>query len=180
MKEKGFILLIVMIFLVVMSMLGIVLFKGFISDENIAANMREKQRAIEAAQTGLDASQYWLGQSGNAYSGVWNTGVTCSATTQTGTTPTICSNALATPATLPWPSANTFQPPTMNVSTSGGSNTYAGNVQYYVQYVGSTSVNPPTAIYQVTSTAQGGNINAEAVLQGTYQVTASSRDISGG
>lgn len=180
MKQKGFILFVVMIFLIVMSMLGISMFGGFIKDQKISGNMREKQRAIEAAQTALDSVQFWMLQPGNVYSGNWNTGVSCSSTTQTGSTPVVCSNLLANPAALPWASSNTYQPPNMNVAAGGGVNTYSSNVNFYLQYMGTSTNNPPTALYQVTSTAQGGNATAAAVVQSIFQVITTARDIGGG
>lgn len=173
-------LFVVMIFLIVMSMLGISMFGGFIKDQKISGNMREKQRAIEAAQSGLDSVQAWLQLPDKVYEGSWSVGVVCDSSTQYGTTPIVCSNALPSPATLPWSSSQTFQPPNMTVVASGGANSYASNVGYYVQYLGQTPKNPPAALYKVTATAQGGNATAAAVVETIFEVTVTARDIGGG
>ncbi|RFO98894.1 hypothetical protein DIC66_03215 [Rhodoferax lacus] len=182
MKQKGFVLFAVMIFLIIMSMLGISMFGGFIKDQKISGNLNEKQRAIEASQAGLDAVQFWMLQPGNIFSGVWNTGINCTSTTQTGASAVVCSNALASPATLPWSSSNTFQPPNMTVIAGGGANSYASQVNYHIQFMGPTPISPtaPKAYYKVTSTAQGGNATAAAVVETIFEVTVSARDISGG
>jgi type IV pilus assembly protein PilX len=177
MKQKGFILIVSLIFMAIMSMLAIYMFSGFTMDETLSGNHREKSRSLDAAQTALDYADNWLGQSGNTYTGNWITGTTC---TTTSSTPVICSNALTNPTTLPWTSYTGFTPSGMVVNAAGGIGTYAANPNLYIQYLGTTNANPPTAMYQVTATAQGGNTSAAAVVQAVYQVTAASIDLSGG
>lgn len=178
-EQKGFVLFAVMIFLIVMSLLGITMFGGFIKDQKMSGNLREKQRAIEAAQAGLDSVQNWMVQPSNLYVGSWADGVTCSTVGQATDTPVVCNNALANPATLPWGSYQVFQPNAMTVTAAGGANSYASNVGYYIQYLGDTPKNPPSALYKVTSTALGGNATAAAVLETVFEVTVTSRDIGG-
>ena len=177
MKQKGFILFFALVFLVILSLLGISMFGGFITNQKLVGNFREKSRAVDAAQTALDTAQYWMSQPANTYSGNWVTGSPC---TTVSSTPVICSNTLANPTTLPWAVYSAFTPSGMTVNASGGANSYAAGVNYYIQFMGTTSANPPTAVYQVTSTAQGGNAQAVAVLQAVYQVQALARDIGGG
>jgi type IV pilus assembly protein PilX len=170
-QQKGFVLFIVMIFLIVMSLLGVSMYSGFIKDQKMAGNMREKQRAIEAAQANLDMVEKWLQNTDNVYEGGWKIALSCNSTNQAAVTPVICSNPLDTPATLPWPSGQgqAFTPPssTMAVTASGGANSYASNPQYYVQEMDHTD---NTAWYKVTSTAQGGNATAATVIETIYEV----------
>ena len=70
-------------------------------------------------------------------------------------------------------------PTGMTVSTTGGVNTYAGNPSYHMQYIGTSSNNPPKAIYKVTATGTGGNTDAVAVVEAVYEIQAKSLDISG-
>jgi type IV pilus assembly protein PilX len=177
MKQKGFILIVSLIFLVLMTILGISMFGGFTQDEMMSGNHREKVRSIEAAQTALNSSEYWMIQPGNTYDGDWIGPYNTNCTT-TSATPVVCPNALATPTTLPWAVGTPYTPAGM--STAGGPNTYAAAPNYYIQFLGTTGTNPPTAMYQVTAAAQGGNATATAVVQAVYQVTAASRDIGGG
>jgi type IV pilus assembly protein PilX len=177
MRQRGFILFVTLVMLVIMSLLGISMFGGFTQDEMMSGNFREKHRAIDAAQTALNSAQYWISQSGNTYTGNWVTGTHCAAVSSA---PVVCSNALANAASPPWTTYTPFTPTGMTVNASGAANTYATNVSYYIQYLGTTSVNPPTALYQVTATASGGNATAVTVVQAVYQVQASSRDIGGG
>jgi type IV pilus assembly protein PilX len=175
-KETGFVMIVSLIFLVIMTMIGIFLLNGSTQDQKMAGNYREKNRALDAAQSALNYSELWLGQPGNTYLGNWVTGTAC---TTTSSTPVICNNALTTPASLPWSSYTTFTPAGMFVAASG-LNKYSGNTNLYIQFLGTTSANPPTALYMATSTAKGGNDSAEAVVQTVYQVQATSIDIGGG
>lgn len=179
-EQKGFVLFVVMIFLIVMSLLGISMFKGFINDQKNSGNVREKQRAIEAAQASLDSIEYWMQQEDNVYQGGFATGIVCDTNTQVGVKPIICSNALINPATpSSWGSFQTFTPSTamLPVNASGGQNNYASNPNYYIQYLGTSSQN--IAMYKVTSTAQGGNATAATVLETIFEVKFTSRDIGG-
>lgn len=176
MKQNGFILIVSLIFLVIMTMLGIAMFSGFTMDEMMSGNHREKNRSRDAAQSALIYAGFWLVQPGNSYApGQSNIGVTCSGPY---TAPLVCSNALASPSTLPWGTAVSYTPSGMTVNAAGGQGTYAASPNFYIQYLGNT--NSTSAMYLVTSTAQGGNANAAAVLQAVYQVTATATDISGG
>lgn len=185
MKQKGFVLYTALAMLVIMSFLAIYMYRSFIQDQKISGNLREKERAVDAATTAMDYIEYWLSQPGNSYTGTWVTGIACSSANQSGTTPVICSNALANPTTLPWSSYNTFTPKGMTVVAAGGQpNSYAANTNIYIQYLGALDSGPSspaeTATYQVTVTAQGGNATAATVVQSVLQVQATSVDVSGG
>lgn len=174
MKQKGFILVVSLIFMAVMSILAIYMFSGFTMDAVLSGNSREKTRSLDAAQSALDNAALWLGTGVNTYNGAtWVTGTTCGGTSAM---PVVCSNPLTTPTTLPWASYTSFTPTPMigNVAAGGGVNTYAANTQYYIQFLGPTNVNPPTAMYQVTATAQGGNATAATVVQAVYAVQVGS------
>lgn len=179
MKQQGFVLFTVLVFLVILSLLGVSMFNGFIQDQKVAGNLREKTRALDAAQTAIDYVENWMTTPANVYRGDWINGVPCNSSNQTGATLVICSNALDAPTTLPWPSANAFTPNQMTLSSSGGSNTYASNPSVYVQYLGTTGGASGVALYQVTASAQGGNATAASVVRSVFQIQATSLDISG-
>lgn len=181
-RQQGFVLIVCLILLLVMTMLGIFMFNGLTQDQRMGANFREKSRAVEAAQTGLNSVGYWLGQGNNAYLGPnnWVSGVTCPANGPTpATTPVVCDAPLATPATLPWTSYTSYVPPGMSVAASG-QNTYSSNTSVHTYFMGATSTNPPSALYQVTVAAKGGNDATTAVLRAVYKVQATSIDLGGG
>lgn len=173
MKQKGFILVVSLIFMAVMSILAIYMFSGFTTDAVLSANSREKSRSQDAAQSALDNAALWMGTGVNTYNGVsWVTGNACAGASAA---PVICSNPLTTPATLPWPAYTSFTPTGMTVNAAGGAaNIYAANTQYYIQYLGPAPGGLQAALYQVTATAQGGNATATSVVQAVYQIQPNS------
>lgn len=182
-QQKGFILVVSLIFMAVMSILAIYMFSGFTTDAVLSANSREKSRSLDAAQSALDYALLWLGTGGNTYNGT-STGGAC---TGTGTTPCIFTPAAAlssnTAANDPstWTVYTTFTPTGMNVVSGGGSaNTYNTPPSYYIQYVGTgIGANAGAALYQVTASAQGGNLAATSVAQAIYAVKPQSRNAGG-
>lgn len=79
--QKGAVLISVMIYMLVLSMLGISSMRGTAMEERMASNEWEQSRAFQAAESALiDASQWFLFQpdliesSADGTSGVWQTG----------------------------------------------------------------------------------------------------------
>lgn len=177
-RQNGFVLVVCLIFLLVFMMMGIFMFGSFTKDQVMAGNYREKSRAEDVAQAALNFSESWLSQPGNAFIGggaTWATGATCNNLNTSALT--ICSNALSSPTSLPWSSQVSFSP-TELVVASGKANAYASGTNLYLQYLGQTSTNPPTALYKATAEATGGNANAVTVIQEILEVRATSKDIS--
>lgn len=179
MRQNGFTLIVSLIFLVLMTMLGLAMFSGFNLNETMAGNLREKSRAFDAAQTALNFAEYWISQPGNALTGAGTPiqGTACSTSSMTST-PTVCNNALANSTTVPWAAGVNYTPSGMTVNAGGGSGTYSANPTYYIQYLG-----PPLSggggLFQVTTAGQGGNANSVAVLQSVYQVTCQICNLGG-
>ena len=181
MKQKGFILVVSLIFMAMMSLLAIYMFSGFTTDAVLSANSREKSRSLDATQSALDYALLWLGTSGNTNNGT-STGGAC---TGTGTTPCIFTQTalpITTVANDPstWTVYTTFTPTGMSVVSGGGSaNTYNTKPSYYMQYVGAgIGANAGAALYQVTASAQGGNLTATSVAQAVYAVKPLSTNLA--
>ena len=179
-KQNGFVLFVTLVLLLIMTMLALYMFRGFIIDEKLSGNHREKSRSLDAAQAALNDAQAWMSQQGNTYTGNWVTGTSCAGVLAI---PTVCSAAI-NPADLVTPIASTPRynysalPTTiLNPSTTGGAGNYFSVPSYYIQYLGTTGTNPPSAMYQVTTASKGGNDTATTVLQAVYKVTAKTIDI---
>ena len=168
MKQNGFILIVSLIFLVIMSMLGIAMFGGVSMDETMSGNEREKSRALDVAQATLNYADNWLQTNPNVSLGnTLNPGVTCTATTSSA----ICNNPLTSPTDpTTWISSSSGILPASSVSATGGQYTYASQPKYYVQFLAYAPGTTSTAYYQVTATATGGNNTATTVVQAVYQV----------
>ena len=181
MKQKGFVLIVSLIFMAIMAMLAIYMFSGFITDEAMSGNVREKSRAMDAAQMVVVSAENQLAQPGFAYSGsdfVTGSSVPCAGVSASAV---ICSNPLANPTTLPWAAYTPFAASgvTVNINAAGGQNTYAAQPNYYIQYLGVTRTNPANGIYQITTSAQGGNATAVAVTQAVEQLIPQVSDVGG-
>lgn len=164
MKQKGFTLIVSLIFLVLMTLIGLTMFKSFTTDQMIAGNLREKSRAFYAAESALNYAKFWLTQPGNA-----TTGTTCSGMSNA---PLVCNTALTSPTTLPWTTGINYTPPWMQVNAAGGTGTYAAQPTYYIQYIPAPTSTSMASYYLITAAAQGGNANSVAVLQVVYKISS--------
>ncbi len=172
-SARGTALVVALLMMLLVALLGISMMRSIGVEARMIGNTGEKQHAFQAAQTALQYGEWWLAQIDNA-----STGVPC--TTTTGTSPMVCSNqqTAATLTTVPWTAfgAN-YQAPTVNgtsllpVVASGGPGNYALAPQIYIAYLGTTGSNQ-AKVYQVTAVGYGGNANAVAVVQSTYEVSA--------
>ncbi|MFO1453078.1 MAG: PilX N-terminal domain-containing pilus assembly protein [Lysobacterales bacterium] len=68
-QQQGMSLLVVLILLVVMSILGVAVMRGFIHAERMAANLRDRSLATQAAEAALAAAQDYLNTVQVAYHG---------------------------------------------------------------------------------------------------------------
>jgi type IV pilus assembly protein PilX len=183
--QRGLVLVTSLLLLVVVTILAIAMFRSFGLDERIAGNVREKQRALNAAETAEQFAETWLSQ-GNGSSAIACTVFVSSTVGQ------VCTNTLQAqginPVTLPWPQGVNYLPttPTTMVTTGvgnsiGGQGTYYTNPAFYIGFLNTAIVNGvSTTIYQIDAVGYGGSGNAAAVVEATYQVQASTKNLGEG
>ena len=95
--QRGMVLVTALLMLIVVTILALAMFRSFGLDQKIAGNLREKQRALSAAETAEQYAEYWLtGGGGSANSGM----VVCTSVAP-ASAPQICSNALTSATSLP-------------------------------------------------------------------------------
>jgi type IV pilus assembly protein PilX len=172
--ERGMVLVTALLMLIVVTILAVAMFRSFGLDEKIAGNLREKQRALNAAETAEQFAEYWLTVGG----GSANSGPIACTGMATFNAPQICTNPLVTPAVLPWlaggnPVGVTYAPsaPTpMNVTTTPVPGSYYATPAFYITYVGT---NAQGAIYQIDAQGYGGSPDTVAVVESTYIVQTS-------
>lgn len=177
--RRGFIMVVSLLILVVLTLLALAMFRSFGLLERIAGNTRDKQRAFEAAESALQYGEWWLGQ------GHGGMGANCAGVVDGNTLGDmrVCANALANPTNLPWPSRTEYLPPGMTVSAGGGV-TSEGDINYqakpglYIHYLG-LSPDGLAQLYQVTGYGYGGNADTAAVVQSTYQMKTGVKDLGG-
>jgi type IV pilus assembly protein PilX len=175
--EQGFVLVTGLLFLVVVTLLGLALFRSSGLMERISANTRDKQRAFETAQAALQYGEWFLGNSTSQ--------VKSACTTTTGkdvSTIHVCTEALSasrdTIAALAWqPSAFTYTQPNLTVAAGGGLTSSGTDINYqappgvYVEDLGLMPDNK-TELYQVTAYGYGGNADTSSIVRSTYKVTS--------
>jgi type IV pilus assembly protein PilX len=172
--QGGMVLVTSLLLLIVVTLLAVGMFRSFGLDEKIAGNVREKQRALNAAETAEQFAEYWLAH-GNS-----STGVNCAAMVSSATGQ-VCSNLLANPTQIPWPAGVTYLPTVtsaMSISTTGGLGTYYGTPTFYIGYLGPTP-NGLGSIFQIDAVGYGGSVDTAAVVEATYIVQSSTKDLGG-
>ena len=174
--QGGFLLVTGLLFLVVLTLLGLGLFRSTGLMNRISGNTRDKDRAFEAAQAALQYAEWWI-TSGNVAAGSKCTGLVNGNVTAAVH---VCSNALATPSDAPWTDGFTYTPPNLAVNKSGGLvsatnpdiNYYAAPM-FYIENLG-LAPDGKTTLYKVTAAGFGGSAATKAVVRSTYAVTPSS------
>lgn len=176
-RERGMVLVTALLLLVVVTLLAVGMFRSFGLDEKIAGNIREKHRALNAAEGAEQYAEWWLAQ-GNG-----STGVPCAALIPATSPPVVCSNPInaindVTQVPLPFPTGVAYNPPTptvMNVEgqTVGAAYTeYYSSPTFYIYYVGPAPGGLGT-IYQIDAAGYGGSADTAAVVETTYLVQQS-------
>jgi type IV pilus assembly protein PilX len=172
--ERGMVLVTSLLLLVVVTILAVGLFRSFGIDEKIAGNMREKQRALQAAESAEEYAEYWLA-SGNAGA----VAVACNSVV-TAAVGQVCASVPTNPAILPWSAGVSYAPPNMDISVLGGTNnglgTYYATPIYYITLLGVAASGLGT-VYQIDAAGYGGSSNTAAVVEATFQVSSSVKDL---
>jgi type IV pilus assembly protein PilX len=194
-SQRGVVLITSMLLLLVVTIMALAMFRSFGIQEKIAGNMREKQRALQAAVSAQTYAEQWL----ISNAGISPPVVCNSLLSANALQGQICSNQLwlslpanVTVATVPWAVAGaanvgvTYTPPGMNVGAASAAPVAGGNVNYvtaptfYISDAGlSADPNVPGEVYQVDSVGYGGNSNTAAVVESTYAVYSSSNNRGG-
>jgi type IV pilus assembly protein PilX len=163
-----------LLLLLVVTILAVGMFRGFGLDEKIAGNMREKHRALNAAESAEQYAEWWLSQ-GNG-----GTGANCTALAP-ATAPVVCSNPIiAAPndvssVPLPWTTGVAFiagTPTAMGIQAGPAWTDYYAAPTYYIQYLGPSPGNPGS-LYQIDAVGYGGSADTAAVVETTYLVQQS-------
>jgi type IV pilus assembly protein PilX len=176
-KQTGYVLVVSMVLLVVLTILAVSMFRSFGLQELMAGNLREKTRAVDAAQTAINYAEWWLTQGNNA-----TTGVACAGVVNA---PVVCNTAIVNAtANAAWPIGvnynpnPAYMPVSANGGVTGGITNYFQAPQFYIQYVG-LAAGGTGALYRITSKGWGGNSAAVAVLQSTYIISTGVKPLTG-
>ena len=174
-EARGIALVSALLMLVVMTILGLAMFRSFGLMERMSGNTREKQRALSAASTAQTYAEWWLTAAGGANA---SAGTACNGQTATAQ---VCSNALTNPSSVSnWVAGVTYNPltpagtPLFNVAAAGTLNAYAAAPLFYISYLTGSynaSTGTQTSAYQIDAAGYAGTANTVAVVESTYAVS---------
>ena len=172
-KQYGMVLITALLFLLVLTVLGISAITGTSLEEKMAGNLADRNMAFQAAESGLRDGAEWLGSvtayitpSSDGSNGIWAEGTM-------GSTPGDAS--VATPA---WWAANgvEYGNQTNNAPADFSANSQAP--RYIIEESGFVpdDTNPETLAqrlgtyyYSISAIGWGGSATAESVLQSVYE-----------
>jgi type IV pilus assembly protein PilX len=169
-KQGGMALVAALLLLLVLTMLGVGMFRSFGLQEHIAGNTRERQRALHAAAVAQSYAEWWLTSDKGANAQM---GITCA--TGVPTAPQICNQALANPVNVPWTTAVSYTPTGMSTGSSnlGVVDNYINAPNFYIQWIsGSYDKTSGTAVnnYLIDADGFAGTTTAAAVVESAYSV----------
>jgi len=178
--QRGMALISSLLLLMIITILALSMFRGFGTQEKIASNLREKDRAFHAADSAQLYAEWWLAQGNNAAIG----SVPCAAPLLNAnlgqgqicnqTLPSAMGLPAGTPVVqvpLPWTLGVTYTPPTMSVMGPGvnAPNQYFGTPAFYISDVGVAADGAGEA-YQIDAYGYGGAATTVAIVESTYEV----------
>jgi type IV pilus assembly protein PilX len=174
MRERGIVLISSLLLLLVLTILGLSMFRSVGLQEKIAGNLREKHRALQAAESAQQYAEWWLTQNNNYKNDVTTCGSLLNANAGAGAVCTnILTNVVANVATVPWKSGTTpigvsYTPPGMSITTPG-MGTYVQQPVFYISQLG-TAASGQGTVFQVDAVGYGATTDAIAVVESTYVV----------
>ncbi len=197
-RQRGLVLVASLLLLVVVTLLAVSMFRSFGVQEKLAGNLREKQRAVHAAESAQQYAEYWLS------SGSGNPLIACNGVVDANLNQgQVCQNKLpfSTDAldvtTIPWKiagaevgvdytlpdpaAANTFMPLAAAGTaggTAGGAANYYLRPRFYISFLG-LAKGGLANLYQVDAVGYGGTPDAVAVVESTYMVSTGVKDLGG-
>jgi len=191
--QRGVALISALLLLMVITILGLSMFRSFPTQEKIAGNVREKERALHAANSALQFAEWWLLQGNNVANGAVACGAQASYLNGNLNEGQICANPLYTvppqPAGLvpsvtsvPWniagaPVGVQYTPSGMTVGTVSANNPlltpndypYASPPVFYISLLGEAGDAQGKA-YQIDAYAYGSSTSTVAIVESIYEV----------
>ena len=182
-RQRGVALIAAILILLVITILGMAMFRGYGTQQRIGGNTRDKARAVHAAMASQNFAEWFLnGNNGaNAATTATCSGVSDAVAAATAGTPMVCSNIIPTTVASPdtWGAAFTYQPNGMN-KTAGTLDSYEQVPQFYISALGSPTggsiykspIGETQAMFQVDAAGWGATAQAVAVVESSYVVSS--------
>jgi len=180
-RERGMALVSSLLLLLIITIIAMSMFRSFGSQEKIAGNLREKDRALHAAESAQQYAEWWLTQPAGSIAA--SAPVTCAegvALNANAGQGQICTNAsslvnlgINTTQQLPWPvSYVQYSPVGMTTPVQAGNNNdpaYAWTPGFYIVDLG-LAADAAGEAYQIDAFSSGATTGTVAVVESTYEV----------
>jgi type IV pilus assembly protein PilX len=181
-RQRGVVLITAMLLLIVVTIMALSMFRGYGTQERIAGNTRDKQRALAAAISAQQYAEYQLASGTAPSPGVCPAGILPNG--MEVCQPPAAPAPLPNFATLPWVSGATYSVFTSssvngisNIISATGTMDTATQSASYVQApifniidLGPNKGTPAGEVYQVDAVGFGGTSNTVAVVESTFVV----------
>ncbi len=177
-RHRGMALITSLLLLLVVTILAVSMFRSFGLEGRIAGNVREKQRALMAAEAAQQYAESWLAQ---ANLGTLQ-GAGCSAMLNANNDETqVCTNPLTAVLTSgtsvanvnAWPYWTTYTPPGLGVGANVAGK-YFQAPGFYITYLGTSKDGTGSNVYQIDAKGYGADANTVAVVESTFEVKVTS------
>jgi type IV pilus assembly protein PilX len=200
-EQRGMVLISAILLLLIITILAVSMFRSFGMQERIAGNVREKQRALHAAEAAEQYAEWWLTHEAPSLTGT----TTCSTLVvpdANGSNVPICSNTFPTaldsptPAVVPWTIGGSqvgveYTPPAMvgniNAATPSPGSYYSAPIFYIsaltpncAPLVGSPCFFQIDAVGFGGANPTGNGSAAVAIIESTYEVQSTAPPNLGG
>jgi type IV pilus assembly protein PilX len=166
--QRGVALITALLMLLVATILAAAMFRSYGTQEKLAGNLREKERALHAAEIAQQFAEASLANGTAGPEGACNSIVDSTA-------PQVCNTALTNPTSLTWGAGVQYVPPeastsqNMNVTQTSGQDTYYSKPIYYIYDAGQSLGGE---LFQIDAMGVGATNNAVAVVESTYLLTS--------
>jgi len=187
-RQRGVALISAMLLLVIITILALSMFRSFPTQEKIAGNVREKERAFHAANSALQFAEWWLinnvatgdivcGTQANLLNGNLNEGQICSNALYT-LPPAPAAGLVTDVKQVPWTVGGTligtqYTPNGMNLAgnaaVTANDSSYVLPPVYFIADLGAAGDSQGEA-YQIDAYAYGGSTSTVAVVESVYEV----------
>ena len=173
--QKGMALITGMLLLMVLTILAMSMFRSYGTQQKIAGNVREKNRAVSAAVSAQQFAEYWLSSTTPPPA------VDCSGM-NLSPVPQVCNNSPDF-TVVPWSlnaqpvgvSFNNFNTTATVNQTQPSQGTYFSTPLFYITDLGKSAAGPGE-VYQIDATGWGGTRDTVAVVESTFLLSPSGRN----
>jgi len=180
-RERGIALVSSLLLMLIITIIAMSMFRSFGSQEKIAGNLREKDRALHAAESAQQYAEWWLTQPAGSIAA--SAPVTCAvgpALDANAGQGQICTNAsslvnlgINTTQQLPWSvSYVQYSPVGMATPLQAGNNNdpaYAWTPGFYIVDLG-LAADAAGEAYRIDAFSSGATTGTVAVVESTYEV----------